>query len=171
MVSTIDEGLLQVADLDGGPLDGGRRRAEELPAGDRRDAVGHAVNLPALGPGWCHDVDCPGNLFGQPVVAERAVVADVHWLGDVGGDEVLMGRVHGLLAGRERDDEVCSRKEPVEPSLLRESGRDLPGGVRSDLQGRLDVVDRDDLVALSGKPRERADSPELRALPTTLRLF
>jgi len=110
MVSTIDEGLLQVADLDGGPLDGGRRRAEELPAGDRRDAVGHAVNLPALGPGWCHDVDCPGNLFGQPVVAERAVVADVHWLGDVGGDEVLMGRVHGLLAGRERDDEVCSRK-------------------------------------------------------------
>jgi len=55
------------------------------------------------------------------VVAERAVVADVHWLGDVGGDEVLMGRVHGLLAGRERDDEVCSREESVEPSLLRES--------------------------------------------------
>jgi len=73
-----------------------------------------------------------------------------------------MGRVHGLLAGRERDDEVCSREESVEPSLLRESGRDLPGGVRSDLQGRLDVVDRDDLVALSGKPRG-ADFPELRA--------
>lgn len=117
------------------------------------------MNLPALGPGWCHDVDCPGNLFGQPVVAERAVVADVHWLGDVGGDEVLMGRVHGLLAGRERDDEVCSREESVEPSLLRESGRDLPGGVRSDLQGRLDVVDRDDLVALSGKPREEPTFP------------
>jgi len=58
-----------------------------------------------------------------------------------------------------RDDEVCSREESVEPSLLRESGRDLPGGVRSDLQGRLDVVDRDDLVALSGKPREEPTFP------------
>jgi len=36
---------------------------------------------------------------------------------------------------------------------------DLPGGVRSDLQGRLDVVDRDDLVALSGKPREEPTFP------------
>jgi len=51
------------------------------------------------------------------------------------------------------------REESVEPSLLRESGRDLPGGVRSDLQGRLDVVDRDDLVALSGKPREEPTFP------------
>jgi hypothetical protein len=43
----------------------------------------------------------------------------------VGGDEVLMGRVNGLLAGRGRDDEVCSREESIQPSLLRESGRDL----------------------------------------------
>jgi hypothetical protein len=72
------------------------------------------VNLPAPGTGWCHDVDCPENLFGQPVVTERSVLADIHWLGDVGGDELLVGRVHGLLAGREWDNEVCSLEESVE---------------------------------------------------------
>jgi hypothetical protein len=35
------------------------------------------------------------------VVAEGAVVADVHRLGDVGSDEVLVGRVHGLFTGGE----------------------------------------------------------------------
>jgi len=53
----------------------------------------------ALRSGRRDDVHRPGNLFGQPVVAEGAVVADVHRLGDVGGDEVLVGGVHGLLAG------------------------------------------------------------------------
>jgi len=32
---------------------------------------------PGSGPGRCHDVDHPGDLLNQPVVAEGAVVADV----------------------------------------------------------------------------------------------
>jgi len=52
-------------------------------------------------------------------------------------------------------------EESVEPSLLRESGRDLPGGVRSDLQGRPDVVDRDDLGGPQRQAARGADFPEL----------
>ena len=83
------------------------------------------MDLSALRSGRRDDVHRPGNLFGQPVVAEGAVVADVHRLGDVGGDEVLVGGVHGFLAGCEWNDEIRVREEPVEPALLGESGGDL----------------------------------------------
>jgi hypothetical protein len=58
-------------------------------------------------------------------VAEGAVVADVHRLGDVGGDEVLVGCVHGFLAGCEWSDKARVREEPVELAFLGEPGKDI----------------------------------------------
>jgi len=146
VVRTVDQRLLQVADLNGRALDRCWLKAEEFPLSDCRDAVRDAVDFSALRSGRRGDIHRPGNLFGQSVVAEGAVVADVHRLGDVGSDEVLVGGVHGLLAGSEWNDEICAREEPVEPALLGEPGGDLAGGVWGDLQRRLDVVDGDDLV-------------------------
>jgi len=85
------------------------------------------------------------------MVVEGGVVADVHRLGDVRGDEILVGRIHAVFAGRERDDEVSTGKQSVQPALLGEPGSDLSGGVRGDLKRRLDVVDRDDLMARGGE--------------------
>jgi hypothetical protein len=87
------------------------------------------VDLPALRSGRRDYVHRRRDLFGQPVVAEGAEVADVHRLGNVGGDEVLVGRVHAFLAGSQWDDEIPAREEPVEPALLGEPGCYLTGGI------------------------------------------
>ncbi len=131
------------------------------------------MDLSALRSGRRDDVHRPGDLFGQPVVAEGAVVADVHRLGDVGGDEVLVGRVGGLLAGCEWRDEIRAREEPVEPALLGEPGGDLAGGVWGDLQRRLDVVDgdEDDLVTRASESCKESTFSSREALAYILRLF
>ena len=129
------------------------------------------MHPPALRSDRRDDVHRPGNLFGQPVVAEGAVVADVHWLGDVGGDEVLVGRVYGLLAGSEWNDEIRAREEPVEPALLGEPGGNLAGGVWGDLQGRFDVVDGDDLVTRASEACKESTFSSRETLAYILRLF
>ena len=48
-------------------------------------------------------------------------------------DKILVGRIHGLLAGSERDDEISAGEKPVQPPFLGESEGDLSGGVRCDL--------------------------------------
>ncbi|AAC82852.1 unknown (plasmid) [Halobacterium salinarum NRC-1] len=171
MVGTVDKRLRQVGDVHDSSLDGRRLVAEELPLGDRRDAIGDAVNLATLGSRRGDDVHGSGNLFGQPVMAEGAVVADVHRLSDVRGDEILVGRVHGLLASSEGDDEISAGEQPVQPPFLGEAGGDLAGGVRRDLEGRLDVVDRDYLVALRGEMREESALTGRKALPYSLCLL
>jgi len=93
--------------------------------------IGDAVDLPTLRPGRGDNVHRLRDLFGQPVMAEGTVVADVHRFSGVRGDEILVRRIQTLLTGRERDD-VSTGEQSVQPSFLGEPGGDLSGGVRDD---------------------------------------
>ena len=83
VVGTVDERLLQVGNVHGGPLDGHRFIAQELPFYNGRNAVRNAVNLMTLSSDRCNDVHGPRDQLGQPVMAEGAVIADIRRLVDM----------------------------------------------------------------------------------------
>ena len=97
-------------------------------------AVGRSSIVPC-----CDDVYGSGNLLSQPIMAEGAVVVNGHRFGDVGRDMILVSRIHSLLAGNERNDEISAGEKSVQPPFLSEPGGDLAGSVRRDLERRLDV--------------------------------